>query len=115
MCDRCSQNENHKVFTFFVRFIFNALCLTILNLHLTVLLSHLVIIYTEDIIRRWKQSAFLSLFHRGENQLEVSEDHVLVDLAVQRDLGHVSHSGMGTLWPRAFRHILLSGLGPNET
>lgn len=68
----------------------------------------------KDCMFREKQSAFLSLFHRGENQLEVSEDHLLVDLAVQCDLGHVPHSGMGTLWPGAFRHILLSGLGANE-
>lgn len=58
--------------------------------------------------------SFFLLFHRGENHLEVSEDHVRVGLALQPDVGHVPHSGLGTLWPRAFRHILLSGLGPNE-
>lgn len=67
----------------------------------------------QNIKEIWENNLFL-FFHRRKNQLEVSEDHVRVDLALQRDLGHVPCSGMGTLWPRAFRHILLSGLGANE-
>lgn len=51
---------------------------------------------------------------RWENQLEDSEDHVLVDLALRPDLGHVSHSGLGTVRPGALRPVLLSCLGSNE-
>lgn len=51
---------------------------------------------------------------RRESRLEDGENALHLDLALQSDLGPVSHSGLGTVWPGALWHFLLSCMGPNE-
>lgn len=57
----------------------------------------------------------LFFLSRGENWLEESENVVYMDMAVRSDLGPVPHCGLGSVWARALRPLLLTCLGTDET